>query len=218
MTSASSEGPRFHPLWLDPTLRVEAEGFRAEGVGGAPRVLEGGTAWVMCTMGTLHLSWAGEWALRPGMFAVLPAGAVVGGEGFGLAVIRRAYEGLFQVGGPVERVGRLRYIDGCTDTLLTCPPRWGEPCLNHLHIPAATLQTTHTHPSDRVGVITRGRGRCWTPAGSTPLRPGMGWWIPAGLPHHFETDDEPLDVLAWHPDSDFGPTDEVHPMINRTIR
>ena len=24
-------------------------------------------------------------------------------------------------------------------------------------------------------------------------------------------------VIAYHPDSDFGPTHEVHPMINRTI-
>ena len=24
-------------------------------------------------------------------------------------------------------------------------------------------------------------------------------------------------VVAFHPDSDFGPTHEVHPMINRTI-
>ena len=26
-----------------------------------------------------------------------------------------------------------------------------------------------------------------------------------------------MDVIAYHPDSDFGPQDEDHPMINRTI-
>jgi hypothetical protein len=26
-----------------------------------------------------------------------------------------------------------------------------------------------------------------------------------------------MDVIAFHPDSDFGPEDENHPMINRTI-
>ena len=26
-----------------------------------------------------------------------------------------------------------------------------------------------------------------------------------------------MDVIAFHPDSDFGPTDIEHPMINRTI-
>jgi len=24
-------------------------------------------------------------------------------------------------------------------------------------------------------------------------------------------------VIAWHPDSDFGPRDDDHPMINRTL-
>ena len=31
------------------------------------------------------------------------------------------------------------------------------------------------------------------------------------------TADEALLVIAYHPDSDFGPTHERHPMINRTI-
>jgi hypothetical protein len=26
-----------------------------------------------------------------------------------------------------------------------------------------------------------------------------------------------MDVIAWHPDSDFGPEDDDHPMVNRTI-
>lgn len=26
-----------------------------------------------------------------------------------------------------------------------------------------------------------------------------------------------MDVIAYHPDSDFGPQDEDHPMVNRTI-
>jgi hypothetical protein len=31
------------------------------------------------------------------------------------------------------------------------------------------------------------------------------------------TAEESLDILAWHPDSDFGLTDEDHPMLNRTL-
>jgi quercetin dioxygenase-like cupin family protein len=112
----------------------------------------------------------------------------------------------------------LRYIDGCTDTLLVCPPRRGEPCLNHLHLPPGTNQSPHTHPSERIGVIVRGRGECRTPGGAYLLTPGMGWRIPTGCEHSFFTpDDDSLDVLAWHPDSDFGPTDEEHPMVNRTL-
>jgi hypothetical protein len=36
--------------------------------------------------------------------------------------------------------------------------------------------------------------------------------------HKFRTGpDSPMRVLAYHPDSDFGPTDQDHPMINRTM-
>lgn len=160
--------------------------------------------------------------LRSGMFFVMPGAcrlAAPGGRG--MVISRLGYHGLRQVGGPIEVEGRLRYIDGCTDTLLVCPPRLGEPCLNHLHIPPHTAQSQHTHPSERIGVILRGRGECRVPSpgGAVvyPLSPGMGWRIPTGAQHSFFTTKESLDVIAWHPDSDFGPTDENHPMINRTI-
>src|SRR5262249_51232703 len=92
------------------------------------------------------------------------------------------------------------------------------PCLNHLHIPPHTAQSAHTHPSERIGVILRGSGECRTGSGAVyPLASGMGWRIPTGSVHSFFTTDDSLDVIAWHPDSDFGPTDENHPMINRTI-
>ena len=35
--------------------------------------------------------------------------------------------------------------------------------------------------------------------------------------HCFRTEDSGMCVIAYHPDSDFGPTDDEHPMINRTI-
>src|SRR5262249_20099281 len=142
--------------------------------------------------------------------------AVGGPESRGLVISRLGYRGLRQIGVPLEAEGRLRYIDGCTDTLLVCPPRLGEPCLNHLHIPPHTSQSPHTHPSQRIGVILRGRGECRTPDGVYPLTPGMGWRIPTGCLHSFFTEEESLDVVAWHPDSDFGPTDENHPMVSRT--
>jgi quercetin dioxygenase-like cupin family protein len=186
---------------------------------GGPWMSFVGTTWVLVTAGTLDVAHAaGEFRLDAGMFAVLPGQARIGGEGRGLAIVSQGAPGLFQIGGPIEARGRLRYIDGCTDTLLVCPPRLGDACLNHLHIPAGTIQSTHTHPSDRVGVIVRGEGRCWTPEGLVPLVAGLGWWIPAHTPHHFETGAHALDVMAWHPDSDFGPTDADHPMINRTVR
>lgn len=123
----------------------------------------------------------------------------------------------FTVGGPIEAMGRLRYIDGCTDSLLIPPWRLGEPCLNHLHIPAGVEQTMHTHPSDRIGVVVSGRGQCVTPEGTTDLRRGLIWRIPADGLHRFRTEDKHLDIIAWHPDSDYGPTDEDHPMLRKTF-
>ena len=160
----------------------------------------------------------GAFPLRAGMFFVCPAECVIEGElGRGLVISRLDYRGLWQIGGPLEEDGRLQYIDGCTDTLLVCPPRLGEPCLNHLHIPPRTHQSPHTHPSERIGVILSGRGECRTPEGVFPLSPGMGWRIPTGCLHSFLTQEEALNVVAWHPDSDFGPTDENHPMRNKTL-
>jgi hypothetical protein len=160
----------------------------------------------------------GEFRLMQGMyFSCSSATEIQGKAGKGLVISRLEYGGLRQVGGPLEAEGRLRYIDGCTDTLLISPPRLGDPCLNHLHIPPHTNQSPHTHPSERIGVILRGSGECRTPEGAFPLTPGMGWCIPTGCLHSFYTQEQSLDVIAWHPDSDFGPTDENHPMKNRTI-
>lgn len=178
------------------------------------------THYGMVTEGRAWLHSDGElFPLRPGMFFVLPdAGQVeCDAEGHGLVISRLDYRGLRQLGGPLEPMGRLRYIDGCSDTLLVSPPVLGEPCLNHLHIPAHTSQSAHTHPSVRIGVILRGSGECRTPEGVFPLSPGMAWYIPTGCLHSFFTTDDTLDVIAWHPDSDFGPTHENHPMINRTV-
>lgn len=138
-----------------------------------------------------------------------------------------------RVVGPLEGQGRLAYIDGCTDSLLIPPVKLGDPCLNHLCFPSGIDQTTHTHPSHRIGVIHSGSGRCVTPFGDVELEAGMVFMIrewdgkkmrkgldgkrhPQGA-HKFQTFDEAMHVVAFHPDSDYGPTDVIHPMINRTI-
>ena len=114
--------------------------------------------------------------------------------------------------------GRLKYIDGCTDTLLIAPWKLGQPCLNLLFFPEGIDQTQHTHPSDRLGVVAAGQGRCVTPDATYELRPGMIWRIPAEGLHKFQTDPgHTMTVIAYHPDSDFGPQDEFHPMLSRTI-
>ena len=153
------------------------------------------------------------------MFASVPGACRVDGrasKGSGLVISHFGYQGMFQLGGPIEPKGRLRYIDGCTDSLLLSPPVLGDPCLNHLHIPAGTTQTTHLHPSLRVGMVVRGEGICITPDRELSLRAGLAFMIPADLLHSFCTRTSSLDVVVYHPDSDTGPTHEDHPMLNRT--
>lgn len=178
---------------------------------------EEGTHYVLLAAGAASLRTAvGEFPLVAGMVAAVPGAATLTG-GAGLVVTRLRYQGLFQLAGPHEEHGRLRYIDGCTDSVLIAPPRRGDPCVNHLHLPPGTRQSEHHHPSLRAGIIARGEGRCVTPAGSLPLSAGQCFVLREGVRHGFHTDRSSLDVLVVHPDSDTGPTDEDHPMRNRTF-
>lgn len=165
---------------------------------------------------TLH-STSGTFTLAPGMYCSMYGACEIGGPGSGVVMSRLDYRGVFQIGGPIEEGGRLRYIDGCTDSLLIPPVIKGDACLNLLHIPPGTDQTRHTHPSVRVGLIARGHGLCRTPEMDFPLAPGLAFVIPAGQMHSFYTEDSALSVIAYHPDSDCGATHEDHPMLNRTM-
>lgn len=158
----------------------------------------------------------GSYVLQEGQYFCIP-GAVSIPLGAGIIIERLNYTGMFSIGGPIEPTGRLKYIDGCTDSLLIGPPRIGDPCLNHLHFPPGIRQTMHTHPSVRIGIVARGSGRCITPSGESPLLPGVCWYLPVDAAHCFYTDDESMDIIAWHPDTDTGPKDEDHPMVNRTM-
>jgi hypothetical protein len=188
--------------WSGGRLQLAAEGTHYGIVHRGPALLRGGP---------------GDFPLRAGMWFALPAEGAVGGEGAGLVVTALGYRGLFGLGGPLEATGRLRYIDGCTDTLLVPPARLGDPCLNALYFPPGTDQTAHTHPSLRAGLVVSGRGTCRLPDRVVALAPGLAFVIAAGAEHAFATGGEPLVVVAFHPDSDAGPTDECHPMITRTI-
>jgi quercetin dioxygenase-like cupin family protein len=219
MSSASNE----LEWWAitDGLLIARDGAIEVIGVAGTSRSLPAGaTSFGLVAAGVVAISGEGLEAVvaGPSYFVSADPRMVNAERGSCLVIAVHGYRGIAQLGARLEDRGRLRYIDGCTDTLLVCPPKAGEPCLNHLHIPPHTRQSTHVHPSVRLGIIARGRGRCITSSGERALEPGLGWRIPPHVPHAFVTDDEPLDVLAWHPDSDFGPRDEDHPMINRTIR
>jgi len=173
---------------------------------------------------TEHLNFSREFSLGSGMYFSASGGAKLNG-GTGVVVSRIGYRGVFLIGGPVEATGRLRYIDGCTASLLVPPVTKGDPCLNFLHFPPHVEQTLHTHPSLRICLVVRGRGRCTVPADpagtggeiTLPLVPGRVMVIPADGPHRYCTDDESMDLISYHPDSDTGPEHQNHPVLNRTI-
>jgi mannose-6-phosphate isomerase-like protein (cupin superfamily) len=212
---------RPHPLRHGRLEDLSSDVFPAEVSawdGGSLEFPEGATSIGFVLEGEALLDCAaGTFTLREGLYFSVPGAGRLRGDGCGVVITQYGFDGFFQIGGPIEQSGRLRYIDGCTDSLLIPPVRRGDPCLNLLHIPARTEQTQHTHPSFRAGVIVSGRGRCVTPEGSHALTPGLAFVIPADGLHSFHTQDEALRVIAYHPDSDFGPTDETHPMINRTL-
>ena len=96
------------------------------------------------------------------------------------------------------------------------PPRRGDPSLNHLSFPAGVRQSFHIHPSIRLGVVARGTGFACFADQEIPLVAGTLFCIEERELHRFRTEDERLDVIAFHPDGDWGPTDQDHPMLNRT--
>lgn len=177
-----------------------------------------------------------------GQFFVTRSGAeILLTPGSRLMLIQQeGYRAIPLTGGPIEEAGRLRYIDGCSDTMLVGPLLKGGPCLNHLHVPPGIDQTFHTHPSIRVGCVAYGEGAVRTPLCEWPveedgsfdlklgepgavalaksvLSPGMIWVIPRHGIHGFMTEESALGVIPYHPDTDQGPDHEHHPMKSRTL-
>lgn len=146
--------------------------------------------------------------------------ATIESRGLGMVSSAKKYAGFNLCGGPLEPEGKLRYINGCTDTLLVPPVRKGDPCMNHLHFPAQSVQTPHTHPSVRVNLVYRGSGVCIVPEDEikrVSLVSGYAFIMKTNTLHSFDTEVESMDIITFHPDSDVGMTDDNHPMVNRTI-
>jgi quercetin dioxygenase-like cupin family protein len=160
-----------------------------------------------------------NWWVKAGQWFSLPSGFVLNLTTNSSVVVAQSigYQGIYAMGGPIEQQGRLRYIDGCSDTLLCAPSLLGDPCLNLLHFPAGIKQTAHTHPSLRAGIIAKGQGVCVANQQEIALSAGTLFYIAKDTEHRFITQSNTMDVIAYHPDSDWGPTHYDHPMINRTL-
>ncbi len=153
--------------------------------------------------------------LEAGSFFALPGPCEVDARESVMIVERIGHRAIPCIG-RIENRGRLVYIDGCSDTILCAPARLGDPVLNHLHFPARTEQSIHVHPTRRLGVVVRGRGTAFGVGWTETLEPGVAFSIEEHERHAFRTQGESMDVVAFHPDSDWGPTDAAHPMLNRT--
>jgi quercetin dioxygenase-like cupin family protein len=196
---------------LHPT---EIRGF----VGGALALPSGTTHFGFVHEGRPRLeSAAGAFELCAGMYFSVPDQAQLTGRGRAVVMSRSGYTGTFSLGGPIEPKGRLRYIDGCSDSLVIAPVVRGDPCFNMVYVPPNIDQTAHTHPSHRIGFIVDGFIRCDTELGSIEFRAGQAFFLPRGAIHSFHTRSEPVRIMAYHPDSEFGPSHEEHPILNRTL-
>lgn len=158
-----------------------------------------------------------SFSLITGMYFSVPTAFSLSGDGKVVLFLRHGYRGLFSVGGPVENRGRLSYIDNATTTLICPPPRNGDPCLSFLSFPPRIVQTQHIHPTVRLGAVISGSGFCVLGSGEkSALHPGHVFVIEEQTVHSFESGDSGLGVIAYHPDSEGGPTDSHHPMLLRT--
>lgn len=178
------------------------------------------TAYGFVLKGEAQISGAnfGTISLTQGMYFSLPGEFSLRSKGQVVVIERFGYRGLIQFGGPIEKDGRLTYIDNCRTTILVSPARMGDPVFNYLVFPPGVEQTMHVHPSIRMGIVCGGEGDCVVPNGPRiALREGMVFHLPENYQHCFYSGKNGLRIIAYHPDSNTGPTDEEHPMLKRTF-
>ena len=157
--------------------------------------------------------------LKPNQYFSFPVkcqDVVIDPEADLFAVFRLGFLGHDLIGTQdVTKQGKLSYIDGCSDSLMVYPPRLGDPTLNYLFFPTNINQSYHTHPSIRIGCVIDGNGTSDTTKG-IPLEPGTFFCLEEHELHRFRTENSSMRIIAYHPDGDWGPTDENHSMLNRT--
>ncbi|MEZ6135554.1 MAG: hypothetical protein R3C53_11655 [Pirellulaceae bacterium] len=78
-----------------------------------------------------------------GMYFSLPGRAKIIGNGCGFIATRIGWTGFFHLGGPAETQGRLKYIDGCGDSLLISPVVVGDLWRDLLYCTAHPTNAAH---------------------------------------------------------------------------
>ena len=115
-------------------------------------------------------------------------------------------------------LGNLTYMDGGTNTTAVNPGRLGDPVINYVHFPAGMYQTLHTHPSHRIGLVLKGKGKIELDNSEFDIIEGECFFMRRNELHNFMCPYENEDVVlfVFAPDSGTGPTDEVNPLKIRT--
>ena len=159
-----------------------------------------------------------KYPLIAGMYFSIPDEFTIDG-GAGVVFSKFQYRGIFSIGGPLQEDSTLKYLPGCVDSILIPPVFRGDPCLNFLNTTKGTLQPVHTHPSYRLGIVISGQG--WevsqAPLIKSELREGSIFVVAPWQEHAFETTNKDLKFIVFHPNSDYGPTRNDHPLINQTF-
>ena len=117
----------------------------------------------------------------------------------------------------VLNLGNLSYIDGGTNTTAVNPGRLGDPVVNYVHFPSQMYQTLHTHPSHRIGLVLKGKGKIELDNEEFyELNEGEAFFMRRNELHNFITTDEDVILFVFAPDSGTGPTDDINPLKVRT--
>lgn len=166
----------------------------------------------------LRLKDGRHYDLIQGMYFSVPNECMIEG-GEGIVFSKSDFHGVFLLGGPLCEDSTLEYLPGCVDSILIPPIFRGDPCLNFLNTTKGTLQPVHTHPSYRIGFVISGYG--WevsdAPKIITELKVRDIFFVAPWQEHAFETRDADLKFIVFHPNSDYGPTKDDHPLINQTF-
>jgi len=170
----------FEELKTGHGLLRELPGLRVWGVDDGALVLgEDATQFVFCSQGALVVRQTGAWphVLTAGMYASVPGKCDVRPVGQdlsqGLVISRHGWLGMVVLGGPLEERGRLRYIDGCTDSLLVPTV---QVLLDPVHRMMSTIRHNRargTHAVVRMADIVRGMVAEGVPAREIQKRLGM---------------------------------------------
>ncbi|MEL7337496.1 MAG: cupin domain-containing protein, partial [Planctomycetota bacterium] len=153
------------------------------------------------------------YTIGAGMYFCLPSGGKLTGEGRGIVMGRVGHTGLFQIGGPIEREGRLDFEDGCRETTLISAIKSGDPEVSLISQEPNHSQPMHWHTTSVYGMVISGSGRCELETGSVPLNSGMLFSIPAGLPHAFHVDANPLVAIGLLVTGRFSDRNVGHPVL-----